>query len=189
MSKELARSARALGRDMNFFGSKEKDFVIQTKGRVKINFGDKFIELFNGSKFTTDSGSLINTIDGEPKPESEDGFYFDKNTGTLYLKIGDKIIPILNGGELVGNFISFKDEQNLTSKERDIAKENIGSLYLNKEDALANNAGNGLVFIQSENKAYILNNGVFYPITNNTTINQDQIEKNEEDKDNNYFRK
>lgn len=189
MSKELARSARALGRDMNFFGSKEKDFVIQTKGRVKINFGDKFIELFNGSKFTTDSGSLINTIDGEPKPESEDGFYFDKNTGTLYLKIGDKIIPILNGGELVGNFISFKDEQNLTSKERDIAKENIGSLYLNKEDALANNAGNGLVFIQSENKAYILNNGVFYPITNNTTINQDQIEKNEEDKDNNYFDK
>lgn len=62
MSKELARSARALGRDMNFFGSKEKDFVIQTKGRVKINFGDKFIELFNGSKFTVGNSDAIKLL-------------------------------------------------------------------------------------------------------------------------------
>ena len=91
MSKELARSARALGRDMNFFGSKEKDFVIQTKGRVKINFGDKFIELFNGSKFTVGNSDAIKTTNGEPSSTDSDGFYFDENTGTLYLKIGDKV--------------------------------------------------------------------------------------------------
>ena len=35
---ELSRSARALGRNMNFFGNKDCDLVLQTKGKIKINF-------------------------------------------------------------------------------------------------------------------------------------------------------
>lgn len=169
MSSELARSARALGRDMNFFGSKEKDFVIQTKGRVKINFGDKFIELFNGSKFTT-GDNFIKTTEGAPSSTDSDGFYFDEDTGTLYLKIGDKIYEIFSNAKLQDGFISYKEEQDLTGENQTLAKENIGSIFQTPEDA-ENSGGSGVVYIASENKAYILQNGVLYPITNNTEIN------------------
>lgn len=185
--KDLTRVSRALGRELVFTGDKDRDLVLQTKGRVKINFGDKFIELFNGKNFTVGKQDLITTIDGNTDISNEDdGFYYDKDSGTLYLKIGDEIITIISGGEMKGNFISFKIDQNtLTQDERDLAKKNIGSTYNTQQEALTNNAGNGVVFIKSENKAYILSNGVFYPIINNTTINQDQIEGSDES--DNYF--
>lgn len=189
MSKDLTRVSRALGRELVFTGDKDRDLVLQTKGRVKINFGDKFIELFNGKNFTVGQQDLIKTIDGDTDISNEDdGFYYDKDSGTLYLKIGDEIITIISGGEMKGNFISFKLDQNtLTSDERDLAKKNIGSTYNTQQEALANNAGNGVVFIKSENKAYILYNGQFFPITNNTTINQDQIEKDPGDTSDRYY--
>ena len=170
MSKELARSARALGRDMNFFGSKEKDFVIQTKGRVKINFGDKFIELFNGNKFTVGNNSAIKIINGKPASTDSDGFYFDESTGTLYLKIGDKIYKIFSNAKSENGFISYKEEQSLNGNEQIIAKENIGSIFNTLEEA-KNSGGAGVVYIKNENKAYILQNGILYPVTNNTEIN------------------
>ena len=96
MATELSRSARVLGRDMNFFGSKEQDLVLQTKGKVKINFGDKFIDLFTGGKFNVGNKDIISTIKGKPSTKDEDGFYFDESSGTLYLKIGDNIYEIFN---------------------------------------------------------------------------------------------
>lgn len=185
MSKELARSARALGRDMNFFGSKEKDFVIQTKGRVKINFGDKFIELFNGSKFTVGNSDAIKTTNGEPSSTDSDGFYFDENTGTLYLKIGDKVYEIFSNAKLKDGFISYKEEQSLNGNEQVLAKENIGSIFNTPEEAKSS-GGSGVVYIRNENKAYILQNGILYPITNNTEIN---IGGDSEGDDSYYFDK
>lgn len=185
MSKELARSARALGRDMNFFGSKEKDFVIQTKGRVKINFGDKFIELFNGSKFTVGNSDAIKTTNGEPSSTDSDGFYFDENTGTLYLKIGDKVYEIFSNAKLKDGFISYKEEQSLNGNEQVLAKENIGSIFNTPEEAKSS-GGSGVVYIKNENKAYILQNGILYPITNNTEIN---IGGDSEGDDSYYFDK
>lgn len=185
MSKELARSARALGRDMNFFGSKEKDFVIQTKGRVKINFGDKFIELFNGSKFTVGNSDAIKTTNGEPSSTDPDGFYFDENTGTLYLKIGDKVYEIFSNAKLKDGFISYKEEQSLNGNEQVLAKENIGSIFNTPEEAKSS-GGSGVVYIRNENKAYILQNGILYPITNNTEIN---IGGDSEGDDSYYFDK
>lgn len=172
MSKELARASRALGRDMNFFGSKDRDFVIQTKGRVKINFGDKFTELFNGSKFTVGDFSVVSTIKGKPSASDSDGFYFDEDPGTLYLKIGDTIYEIFSNIKAKDGFISYKEEQDLTGEQQTLAKENIGSIFDTPEDA-TNSGGSGLVYIKSTNTAYILKDGVLYPITNNTEISKD----------------
>ena len=170
MSTDLARSARALGREMNFFGSKEKDFVIQTKGRVKINFGDKFVELFNGSKFTTDSGPLIN--EGKPDSSSSDGFYFDN--GTLYLKIGDKIYEIFSNAKEIEGFISYSENQNLNSEEQSTAKKNIGINFETKEEAISKGS-NGIVYISSENSAYLLKDGTLYPIIENEDSSSENL--------------
>lgn len=157
MGKDLARSSRALGRDMNFFGSKEKDLILQTKGRVKINFGDKFIELFNGSKFTTNDKVIR---DGVPDNNSSNGFYF--NNGTLYLKWGDQILTILNGAESDDGYISYRSEQDLTSEERIQALKNLGIWFTTSNDAI-NSGKEGLIWIEGDG-AYILKNGELIPL-------------------------
>lgn len=156
MATELSRSARVLGRDMNFFGSKEQDLVLQTKGKVKINFGDKFIDLFTGGKFNVGNKDIINN--GKPSDKDEDGFYFD--SGTLYLKINGSIYEIFSNAQDIGGYIVYNDIQNLTAEEQFQAKNNIGLSFNTKEDALKANA-NGIVYIVSENTAYILKNGKF----------------------------
>lgn len=161
---ELSRNARALGRNMNFFGDKNCDLVLQTKGKIKINFGDKFIDLFNGGKFNVGNKDIISTIKGKPSTKDEDGFYFDEDSGTLYLKIGDNIYEIFSNAKEIGSYIVYNDIQNLTTEEQFQAQNNIGLSFNTKEDALIAEAS-GLVYIVSENVAYILKNGIFYPIT------------------------
>lgn len=177
--KELSRSANALGRSLNFFGSKEKDFVIQTKGRVKINYGDKFIELFNGSKFTVGGSDVISTTKNKPTSADSDGFYFNEETGTLYLKLGENIYEIFSNAQSENGYISYVEEQTLTGEEQQIAKENIGVVFDTPEEAKIS-GGNGVVYIKNENKAYILKDGTLYPIINNTEV------KSSEDKGGGY---
>ena len=174
---ELSRNARALGRNMNFFGNKDCDLVLQTKGKIKINFGDKFTDLFNGGKFNVGNKDIINTIKGKPSTKDEDGFYFDESSGTLYLKIGDNIYEIFSNAKEVGGYIVYNDIQNLTTEEQFQAQNNIGLSFYTKDDALKAEAS-GLVYIVSENKAYILKDGIFYPITGK-----------EESSKSNYFNK
>ena len=165
---ELSRNARALGRNMNFFGDKDCDLVLQTKGKIKINFGDKFIDLFNGGKFNVGNKDIITTIEGKPSSKDKDGFYFDKNSGTLYLKIGDDIYEILSNAKSIDGYIVYNDVQNLSKDEKFQAQNNIGISFLTKEDAI-NSQSEGLVYIASENSVFILKNGFLFPLNGETS--------------------
>ena len=165
---ELSRNARALGRNMNFFGNKDCDLVLQTKGKIKINFGDKFIDLFNGGKFNVGNKDIITTIEGKPSSKDKDGFYFDKNSGTLYLKIGDDIYEILSNAKSIDGYIVYNDVQNLSKDEKFQAQNNIGISFLTKEDAI-NSQSEGLVYIASENSVFILKNGFLFPLNGGTS--------------------
>ena len=165
---ELSRNARALGRNMNFFGDKDCDLVLQTKGKIKINFGDKFIDLFNGGKFNVGNKDIITTIEGKPSSKDKDGFYFDKNSGTLYLKIGDDIYEILSNAKSIDGYIVYNDVQNLSKDEKFQAQNNIGISFLTKEDAI-NSQSEGLVYIASENSVFILKNGFLLPLNGETS--------------------
>ena len=165
---ELSRNARALGRNMNFFGDKDCDLVLQTKGKIKINFGDKFIDLFNGGKFNVGNKDIITTIEGKPSSKDKDGFYFDKNSGALYLKIGDDIYEILSNAKSIDGYIVYNDVQNLSKDEKFQAQNNIGISFLTKEDAI-NSQSEGLVYIASENSVFILKNGFLLPLNGETS--------------------
>ena len=165
---ELSRNARALGRNMNFFGNKDCDLVLQTKGKIKINFGDKFIDLFNGGKFNVGNKDIITTIEGKPSSKDKDGFYFDKNSGTLYLKVGDDIYEILSNAKSIDGYIVYNDVQNLSKDEKFQAQNNIGISFLTKEDAI-NSQSEGLVYIASENSVFILKNGFLFPLNGETS--------------------
>ena len=174
-SKEnLSRTAKALGREMTFFGSKDRDLVLQTKGRIKINYGDKFTELFNGSDFSFGS-KVVRKTKGRPDNKKPDGFYFDESTGTLYLKIGDQVFEIFSGAESTDGYIIYNDSQDLTKEERDQALKNLG-LYFESEEEALNSGFEGIIYIEGKG-AFLLENGVLTPLVS-TDSNKEETEEN-----------
>jgi len=91
---DLIRSDTVLGTPTNIAGSKDKDFVIQTKGKVKIQSGNSFLDILIDGKLNMPSIiNIVSTLDKIPK---KTGFYYTKDTERLYAIIDKKQIS-LNG--------------------------------------------------------------------------------------------
>ena len=77
----------AFGRSYSKVGSSDSDFLIQTKGQVKIQWGSKFIDLIKDGKINVDSKFIYK----EGKVGVKDGIYIvgEGDESQVILKIGD----------------------------------------------------------------------------------------------------
>ena len=169
-----ANVAVVLGKEYHISGDSQRDLVLRTKGKVKIQFGRKFIDLFDGVKLSGEF-TVIHEVPSYENIGSENGFYWVQDENTLYVKVGDQVVAVIGNNAEEGDYISFTVLQNLSSNQRDTAKKNVGISFANRQEALDSNAGNGVVLIKDELKAYLLVDGAFYSIVNNTTIDSDQV--------------
>lgn len=85
---DLIRSDTVIGTPHVIVGSKDKDFVIQTKGKVKIQEGNRFIDLLIDGKLNIPS--IINIVSTVSKIPKRTGLYWTKDTQTLYYVIDNK---------------------------------------------------------------------------------------------------
>ena len=136
------------GRSYSQAGDTNSDFLIKTRGQVKIQYGGKFIDLIKDGKINVDSKFLFKGAVGV-----KDGIYVDGEN--IWLKIGNEN-PISLKGEIGTTYVSFFGEQETSSDEKRQAYINIGLLAETQENVKINS---GLVYIESENKLYLVNNG------------------------------
>ena len=80
-------SFAAFGRSYSKVGSSDSDFLIRTKGQVKIQWGSKFIDLIKDGKINVDSKFIYK----ESKVGVKDGIYVvgEGDESQVILKIGD----------------------------------------------------------------------------------------------------
>ena len=97
---ELIRTDTVLGNKQNIAGSSDKDFIIQTKGKVKVQQGNKFIDLIKEGKIKYPD--VINIVSSIDKIGTANGFYFVTDEGALYAVINKNLFP-LNGGNISSN--------------------------------------------------------------------------------------
>lgn len=97
---ELIRTDTVLGKQQVIAGSSDKDFVIQTKGKVKVQQGNKFIDLIKDG--TIKFPDVINIVSSRDKIGTANGFYFVTDEGALYAVINKSLFP-LNGGNISSN--------------------------------------------------------------------------------------
>lgn len=95
MSQELIRSDSVLGAKQVIAGSRDKDFVIQTKGKVKIQQGNSFIDLIKDGKIN--SPTIIHIVDTINDIGTKTGFYYVRNEDGMYALVEKSLIP-LGGG-------------------------------------------------------------------------------------------
>lgn len=149
-------SFAAFGRSYSKVGSSDSDFLIRTKGQVKIQWGSKFIDLIKDGKINVDSKFIYK----ESKVGVKDGIYVvgEGDESQVILKIGDTELSLK---EKIGTtYVSFQEEQKSSSEQKYQALQNIGFLYKDLNSIDTNSLQNGIIYVESEQKLYIIQNGI-----------------------------
>ena len=146
------------GRSYSQIGDPNSDFLIKTKGQVKIQWGSKFIDIIKDGKLNVNT-DFIFTAESADKLGVKDGLYIvsEDSNNSVYLKLGDNIINL--AGEVGNTYVSFLEEQETTSDQKHQALVNAGFLHETLDSIDQNSLQNGIIYIESEQKLYTVVNG------------------------------
>ena len=146
-------SLQMFGRSYSQAGSSNSDFVIKTKGQVKIQWGSKFIDLIKDGKINVNSKFIYISDEIGTK----DGIYVSTDGTNVVLKVGDFSINL--AGEIGTTYVSFLQKQETSSEQKHQALTNIGFLYSSIDDVTEKSLKNGIIYVESEQKLYIVQDG------------------------------
>lgn len=143
------------GNSYSSAGSSSSDYLIKTRGKVKIQIGNKFIDLLKDGKINVDSKFIFK----EKEVGSKDGIYIigDGEDAKVIISIGGSQIDLK--GEVGTTYVSFLGTQETTPEQKHTALQNIGFLYKNVSDVQSNGLRTGIVYVESEQKLYIVQDG------------------------------
>lgn len=150
------------GRTYSTVGNSDSDFIIKTRGQVKVQWGKKFIDIIKDGKLNVDV-SFVGSVDSYNDIGSKDGLYYVKEDGSIYLVVNGNKINIL--GDVDGTYVSFASKQDTADEQKGQASKNLGIRYSSKDEATEYGVTNGIVFLEDANRWYIVEDGVFtlYP--------------------------
>lgn len=153
---------KLFGRTYSTVGNSDSDFIIKTRGQVKVQWGKKFIDIIKDGKLNVDV-SFIGSVDSYNDIGSKDGLYYVKEDGSIYLVVNGNKINIL--GDVGGTYVSFASKQDTADEQKGQASKNLGIRYSSKDEATEYGVTNGIVFLEDANRWYIVEDGVFtlYP--------------------------
>lgn len=148
-------SFNLFGSGYDTVGSSDSNFLIKTKGAVKIQWGSKFIDLIKGGKINVDSKFIFK----EQEVGVKDGIYVigDGDDAKVVISVGGSQIDLK--GEIGTTYVSFLGEQETTSEQKYTALQNIGFIYKDLSTVQTNGLQNGIIYVESEQKLYIVQDG------------------------------
>lgn len=168
------------GRTFSQLGTTDSDLLLKTRGQVKIQWGNKYIDLIKDGKFITNSKVLYEV--SSVQDIISNGIYLVN--GQVFLKIGNNAPVSLNND---GNtsYVSFMVQSGITSDQKHTALSNIGFLYESLDDFDENSLENGIIYVEQEKKLYTVTNGVLseFSLASSSTFDKSVIiQKNTPDK-------
>ena len=110
----MADKIKLFGRSYNQLGSSDADTIIKTKGQLKLQYGNKFIDLVKDGKLNVNT-EFIFKVKSIDNITGNNGIYVC-NDGSIYLKVGDSIVNLV--GEVGTTYISFLVPQETTSDQK-----------------------------------------------------------------------
>lgn len=133
-------------------GNTSSDYLIKTRGKVKIQIGNKFIDLIKDGSINVDSKFIYKAKEVGTK----DGIYVLED-GSIILLVGGTQISLT--GSSGTTYVSFMEEQSTTVEQKHTALKNIGLIYSSMEEFQQSGIQSGIVYIESEQKLYTIQNG------------------------------
>lgn len=148
---------KLFGRTYSTVGNSDSDFIIKTRGQVKVQWGKKFIDIIKDGKLNVDT-EVIKKISNSSKITS-DGIYYVEDTKEVVLRVGGVTINLSDNGS--GTFVSYAAQQDTSPEQREMALGNIGIRCKSKDEAIERNIVSGIVFLDETEKWYVVKEGVF----------------------------
>ena len=126
---------KLFGRTYSTVGNSDSDFIIKTRGQVKVQWGKKFIDIIKDGKLNVDT-EVIKKISNSSKITS-DGIYYVEDTKEVVLRVGGVTINLSDDGS--GTFVSYAAQQDTSPEQREMALGNIGIRCKSKDEAIERN--------------------------------------------------
>lgn len=148
---------KLFGRTYSTVGNSDSDFIIKTRGQVKVQWGKKFIDIIKDGKLNVDV-TLIKEVSSIDSITS-DGIYMLEGSNTVVVRINGVTVSLVSDNS--DNYVSFIKPQLTTDEQKKQAQRNIGLRYSTIQEAITDSAYNGILFIDSDKKLYIAEDGVY----------------------------
>lgn len=157
-------------------GSSTSDLLLKSRGKVKIQIGNKFIDLIKDGQINVQTKFIYQ----QKEVGKADGIYV----------VDEEVFLVVNGTQIVLNgsedtYVSFMTPQQSTAEQKQQALTNIGFVYQDLSQLEADTILNSIVYVQETQKLYIVVNGQVSEYTapfSNICNKQLIIEKNDSDK-------
>ena len=145
------------GKTYNTVGSADSNLLLQTRGDLKIRWGNKFIDLVKNGKINVDT-DLLFKVESKDKI-IKDGIYLiqGEESSEIWLSIKGEIINVI--GEVNDNYVAFVKDQNVSSDQKFRALKNIGYYQSSYSDLENSGLQQGLFFVLDENQLYYMQEG------------------------------
>lgn len=174
---------KLFGREYEMVGTEGKDICLITKGKVKVKWGKKFIDLIKDGKLNVD-GLDINRVKDKDSIGNVNGIYVTDD-GAVYLRVGNMLIPLYGDGEN-SMFVAYVKQEGKTGEEMATAQANIGISFASRDAFLESGIKNGITYIINERTLYKVIDGTLYPLDANVGGDGGATD-NEEDNNENTF--
>lgn len=148
--------AQLFGKNYQEAGSSSSPLLLRSNGEIKLQWGNKFIDLVKNGKINSESKDYIFTVDTSDEIKAN-GIYLVTEDNSIWINVNDTKTQLSITDT---TYVSFLTQQETTSEQKQQALTNLGLIYENM-DAL-NKAGlvTGLAYVVESNKLYLIQNGI-----------------------------
>lgn len=147
------------GKTYNTIGSTDSNFIIKTKGDLKVQWGGKFIDIIKNGKIASSSTNILKTASSSDDI-SDNGIYLipTEEGSEVWISIDGTKVNL--AGEVGTTYVSFLAEQKeVTTDQKYTALTNAGFYYETLEEAQQAGIKAGIIFVIEENKLYLAKEG------------------------------
>ena len=146
--------AQLFGKNYQEAGSSSSPLLLRSNGEIKLQWGNKFIDLIKNGKVNSEVKDYIFIVDTSNEIKAN-GIYLVTEDNSIWINVEGTKTKL---SDTDTTYVSFLTEQKTTSEQKQQALTNLGLIYENM-DAL-NKAGliTGLAYVVESSKLYLIKN-------------------------------
>ncbi len=148
--------AQLFGKNYQEAGSASSPLLLRSNGEIKLQWGNKFIDLVKNGKINSEAKDCIFTVDTSDEIKAN-GIYLVTEDSSIWISVEGTKTKLSDNDT---TYVSFLTEQETTPEQKQQALTNLGLIYENIDALNKANLVTGLAYVVEANKLYLIQNKV-----------------------------
>lgn len=148
--------AQLFGKNYQEAGSSSSPLLLRSNGEIKLQWGNKFIDLVKNGKINSEAKDYIFTVETSDEIKAN-GIYLVTEDSSIWINVEGTKTKL---NDTNTTYVSFLTEQETTPEQKQQALTNLGLIYENIDALNKANLVTGLAYVVESNKLYLIQNKV-----------------------------